>query len=374
MQIAAGLVTLGSILHAIVHKRNPLEYHPFFIFVGIYIVSQVLAASFSQNPGNSFAAFFQTDWFILLIPFFAALPLKPEERLTSVRILIASAALVAIYGLVQFFIGQEFVRGKALNPMGHFFRAEGGYNFYLTFAGNQLMIFGLGLSAYLFKKSWDYYKFFYFVAVSLIFFSIIASFGRSTWLAMLFITLIGSFLINRRFFGLITAALILIGFVVSFLSPEIYQRMISIFVPSENLGRLNLWKTSWAMFKDHTLFGIGQGNFNHLFPSYKVEGFYDAAGHSHNDYLNMAVISGIVGLVSWILMWISWFYFSIKAVQNRLFKRPDIIILFGSILAINSILIAAVFQCYYTDLENNILWWTIASLPILILNRNKTTG
>jgi O-antigen ligase len=371
MQIAVILLVIVSVVHSVLHKRAPVKYHPFFIFVFFYLLTQATAAFFSPDIMISFKAFFHTDWFILTLPFILAIPLSEEERLTSVHILLGSAALVAIYGLIQFFGGIEYFRGEEMNKMGNFFRAEGGYNFYLTFAGNQLMIFGIGFSFYLFEKRWTYTKIFYFATVGFIFLSIIASFARSTWIPLLLIVLIGSWIINRHFFGLITAGTIIIGFVTSFLSPEIYERLISIFDPTKNLGRINLWKTSWAMFSDHKIFGIGQGLFNEFFPRYKVPGYYDAAGHAHNDYLNFAVISGLVGLCGWLMMWASWFYFTVKTAKNNMNWKPEIQILTGSILGISGILLASFFQCYYTDLENNILWWTIAVFSILIVNQKN---
>jgi O-antigen ligase len=274
MQIAAILVVFGTITFAIVHKKNPITFHSFYIFIGIYFISQLLAIVFSTE----------------------------REKLIAIKILIGSAAMVSIYGLIQFFGGMEYFRGEEMNQMGNFFRAEGGYNFYLTFAGNQLMIFAFGFSLYLFERNWKPEKIFYFITTGLIFFSIMATFARSTWIALIIIILVGSWLVNRHFFGLITAGLIIIGFVTSFLSPEIYERIVSIFDPSQNQARVNLWKTSWAMFSKHKIFGIGPGLFNNFFPDFEVPGYYDAAGHAHNDYLNFATLSGLVGLVSWITL------------------------------------------------------------------------
>jgi O-antigen ligase len=371
MQIAAILVVFGTITFAIVHKKNPITFHSFYIFIGIYFISQLLAIFFSTNPIISFFYFLHTDWFILCIPFLISIPLSEREKLIAIKILIGSAAMVSIYGLIQFFGGMEYFRGEEMNQMGNFFRAEGGYNFYLTFAGNQLMIFAFGFSLYLFERNWKPEKIFYFITTGLIFFSIMATFARSTWIALIIIILVGSWLVNRHFFGLITAGLIIIGFVTSFLSPEIYERIVSIFDPSQNQARVNLWKTSWAMFSKHKIFGIGPGLFNNFFPDFEVPGYYDAAGHAHNDYLNFATLSGLVGLVSWITMWIAWFYYTISGLRKNVHRKPDIQILFGSVLAIFAILIAAFFQCYYTDLENNILWWTVISFSILILNQKK---
>ncbi|NIV03805.1 MAG: hypothetical protein GWN59_04050 [Calditrichae bacterium] len=118
------------------------------------------------------------------------------------------------------------------------------------------------------------------------------------------------------------------------------------------------------MIVANPLWGIGPGLFDQVFEIYKVPGFYDAFGHSHNDFLNMAVNSGILGLLAWLGVWGSWFYFVLKAFrQNQLFKFESRLML-GCILSISGILVAALFQCYFTDLENNIAWWFIAALGL----------
>ncbi len=373
MQIAAGLVVVSSIVYHIRRKIFPITYHPFYIFLVIYLFSQLIAAFASPDYRISLPSFLDTDWFIFLFPFLISLPVNKKWRIIALRTLFASSALVAIYGIIQFFIGVDIFHGKVLNPMGHFYRAEGTYNFYLTFAGNQTMILSLVLSFFLMESTWKPVKYFYLAVLTLIFLSIIATFGRSTWIATVIIILLGSWLINRRLFGMLTAGFLLFGFVVSFLSPEVYERLLSIFNPSHpnNIGRWNLWRTAWAMFKDHPLLGIGPGFFNDLFPIYKVPGFYDAAGHAHNDYLNFAANSGIIGLTSWLTMWVAWFYYTITEIRKKTLAKSDIQILLGSILAITAILIASFFQCYYTDLENNILWWTLAAFAFMVIQQNK---
>ena len=47
-------------------------------------------------------------------------------------------------------------------------------------------------------------------------------------------------------------------------------------------------------------------------------------------------------------------------------------IVLGSILAIAGILTASFFQCFYTDLENNILWWVIAAVSLQISIQSKS--
>ena len=194
-----------------------------------------------------------------------------------------------------------------------------------------------------------------------------ATFGRSAWIAVLLVGGAGVILAGSKFIR--TSAIIvgLIGLLLIVSVPELNDRLISSFDLSSNADRLNLWKTALAMTADKPLFGIGPGLFGQEFTSYMVAGKYDATGHPHNDYLNLAATSGIFTLVAWLLIWGSWFYYCIKAYRNLSPLQPDRPILLGIILSITGILVASFFQCYYTDLENNICWCFLSALGLQIV-------
>ena len=148
---------------------------------------------------------------------------------------------------------------------------------------------------------------------------------------------------------------------------------LALFEPSKNEARLNLWHTSWKIFLEHKLLGVGHANFDHYFEIYKVPGFYDAKGHAHNDYLNLLVLNGIIGLITWLGMWISWYYYSVRVFFKTQLLEADKTIVLSGILGVSGILIGSIFQCYYTDLENNIFWWFVAmmNLQIIVQYGNK---
>ncbi len=66
-------------------------------------------------------------------------------------------------------------------------------------------------------------------------------------------------------------------------------------------------------------------------------------------------------------MWIAWFYFAVKAFSKNLWKDADKKIILSAIIGISGILVAALFQCFFTDLENNIFWWFLAATALQII-------
>ncbi len=362
MQVTLVAVVLLGIVCHLKAKSFSFRLPAFVGIVGIYGLLRLLSALFSPDISHSLKAVLQNEWVVFTLPFLIFLPLSETQIETALRGLVISGVVAAVYGCVQFFLGMDPVRGKELTRLGHFYRATGGYNFYLTFAGNQLMILGMALSFFLHRRGWDKGRVGLLGAVVLLFASLIATFGRSTWLALPVMIALGTLLINRRWFGYAVAAMAVGFVVVAAVFPDVQQRFVSIFDPSQNEGRLNLWRTAWRMISAHPIWGIGPGMFDAVFETYKVPGFYDAFGHAHNDYLNMAVNSGIPAMLAWITLWGYWLYRLIRAYRVGGLSRSRRQMVLGSLLSITGILFAALFQCYYTDLENNIMWWFLAAM------------
>ena len=122
--------------------------------------------------------------------------------------------------------------------------------------------------------------------------------------------------------------------------------------------------TSINMIKDKPIWGIGLGNFTQLFEQYKVEGYYDTNCHPHNDYLNMAVNSGFLGLLAYLGIWIVFLYSSIRAMINNKRKGFPYWIQIGGVVAIISFMVAGLLQCYYSDAEVNMLVMFILGITV----------
>ncbi len=72
------------------------------------------------------------------------------------------------------------------------------------------------------------------------------------------------------------------------------------------MGRSNFW------------FGVGFGNYEIAYPQYNLLNWQLALGHAHNYYLNVFAEAGMIGLISYIGLWIS-----VIAVTWRARRHPD---------------------------------------------------
>jgi len=368
MQIMLGIITVTVIIGSILQKKNVLQFHPIYVFIGIFLISLVCAALLSSNVGTGLHNILHTNWIMLTVPVIASLPLTNANRKQALQVLVFSAAIAGLYAIFQFFTGMDLIGGRELWSLGAFHRASGAYSFYLTFAGNQLMIFGVAFVLFMQERQWNRQKWLLFAAVIVIGLSMVATFGRSVWIGAIGILLISTFLFYRNHFWKIITVLIVLAAMIFIALPDIRERFLIIFDTSHqyNTGRINLWRTSWIMIKAYPWFGVGPGLFDTYFEQFKVPGMYDATGHAHNDYLHMAVQGGLITLLIWLSVWVVFFYYSLRFIGRNVSGQENSVTVSAVVLAIAGIMIAALFQCYFVDLENAILWWTLVGISIQV--------
>jgi O-antigen ligase len=187
------------------------------------------------------------------------------------------------------------------------------------------------------------------------------------------IIFLGTYLYYRRYFWKVAGISVVLLLLTLFLLPDIADRFLAIFSMTHhnNLTRINLWQTSLLLIKDHFIVGIGPGLFHKFVELYKVQGFYDSLAHPHNDLLLVMVQSGIIGLITWLLIWVVFFKKSLNYLHTTSTISSDVHIVRGAVLAVAGILMASLFQCYFVDLENSILWWVIMGMAFQVMNNQN---
>jgi putative inorganic carbon (HCO3(-)) transporter len=80
--------------------------------------------------------------------------------------------------------------------------------------------------------------------------------------------------------------------------------------------RLAHWQAALAMWRDHPWLGVGFGNYATIYPAYAIGRWLDPLGHAHNYYLNVGAEAGLVGLLGYILFWLSAFGLAWQAIRR----------------------------------------------------------
>lgn len=358
-QFGIALAVLGWLGEGVVHKNWQIKWHPLFLPLLLYLLWNLVAAAASPRSIHSLAAVADNEWLLLmmLMMYWCLDDLQDLKRIVA-SFLVASV-LPLFYALVQMVAGVEYYSDRALDPLYGYYRAVGFHGFYLTFAAFAMII--LLLSSSFWFETAKRMKWGYAGLAVLSFLAVLATFARSMWLSFLVVVPIFGFLRRRKTGLLLTAAMLVLITLSVFSVPGIRTRIQSIADPTQSETRLNLWKTSVAIAKDHPYLGTGQDNFDYFFPKFKVAGFYDADVHPHNDYLSVLVASGIPGLTFFLGMW--WIVLRTGFKVFRLARTPAIrAIVSGASLSIVSLLVGSFFQNYYGTFLNCMEWWFLVGL------------
>ena len=122
---------------------------------------------------------------------------------------------------------------------------------------------------------------------------------RSSWLG--FLAGAAVVLAVRRPRALLVLALVVV-LAFAFGPAEIRQRGRSIADPTwvTNQGRVSLWKSGLAVLADHPWTGVGLADHTGVILRYRRADATFPAGHFHNNPVQIAASTGIVGLLAWL--------------------------------------------------------------------------
>lgn len=114
-------------------------------------------------------------------------------------------------------------------------------------------------------------------------------------------------------------------------------------------SRLNIWRNSWKMIKDHPVGGVGAENFKIMYPLYShavaptAMSLVSTVEHAHNDYLQIAAELGFVGLFFYGALMLTCLYMLVVVVKHVEDKTP-LWVANGLIMGLIALLIDSAFD------------------------------
>jgi O-antigen ligase len=370
-QTAVGVGLLAWLARIILSGQVKLVYTPLNLPILAYVLTQAISAALSPYRVQSFRALGE-EW-LLLIFFLMVNNLEGEEKIKRLfRILISVSTLVALYAIWQHYTGLDLYRGRILESRDSVFLSLGFFDHHLTFGGYYMLAFLLSSVFLLGVRRSGWAKVIDLVSLITIGLALVFSYARSAWLGAISGIFAFGLFRGRKFAIFLLVGLVLLCLLVYVIEPTSWDRIkeISLSKDRPESTRIRLWLTSINMIKDKPIWGIGLGNFSRLFDRYKVEGFYDTTCHPHNDYLNVAVNSGLLGLLAYLWIWVAFFrstFRSVRRGEGRTFVQAAQM---AGMATITGFLVAGLFQCYYTDAEVNMLLMFVLGSTV-ILNRTS---
>lgn len=209
---------------------------------------------------------------------------------------------------------------KPFEPLAHPGRAGGLFFNPMTFALVYSMYFCFLCGIALQTLSWRYSnKWLLWLVVLVSGVALLLSFTRGVWIAMA-ASLFTMAMIYRKRVGLLVIALGVGLFLALFETwPQFKERVMFVtHIKSYDHERLDIWRANLEMVKDHPILGVGYGENVRRLPEYFSKlGVDDSTliGHAHNQFLQFAAGTGVIGLLIYIVVVLAFFRLTVLVMR-----------------------------------------------------------
>jgi O-antigen ligase len=349
--LALGLMALCWLSLMIVERRwgvlpTPLDY--FFL---AYVAAEMIATALSLNRAQSL--FFSRRVLLIAIVYFFASNLRSATEIrNAVGVLLGTATVVALLGMVKLLFGnpEENIRLSI-------------FQFYMTTSELMLAAGLLTLPFVVHSSTPRRVRLAALLALVPILVALYATVTRGAYLAFgagaVFIALVR----NKKL--LIPLAVLLVAMVL-FAPPYVEDRIRSItdLHHPENVWRIMMWTAGIRIFADHPVFGVGDIDLGELMRQYADPGYPGLWGHQHNVAMQILVTLGSIGFLAVAAM-----FAAIMVTEWRIYRRVSRDWLGGSVV-LGAMAVFVGFQVNgltewtFGDQEMAVLLWATVGLAL----------
>jgi len=339
--------------------RNPLNI-PIAAFLVVAAVGVIMAVDFK----HSLKGYMTLGWIsIFFLTVNNVRDITQFKRL--LRILILITTIAGAYGIFQHLTRMDFFGNvKHLRlPMA---RSTGFFDAPATF-GNYILLALPVVISLSFHSNIRREKRWLQLSSLIILIAIIFSYGRGVWLGLIGGLILMAILRSKRLLLSIVAGIIVCSiFILIFPSSQFAQRVVGTFKSRRPVEvRAEFWEGSLRILKDYPITGLGWEGFRIAYPRYKpAKGRYLVC-HAHNNFVDVAVDSGLLGLgvFIWLLITIYKVGFHIfKEFEDRYLKGFS----WGFLGSFTAFLIAGLSQYNFGDSEVVMLFYFLLGMVMVI--------
>lgn len=354
-------IALSNLLHGLLGvwllvRRRKLpacwpEIVPLAVPLLVYAVAAAVATLVSLDPAHSAGEL--TDLLSLATLLMAPIVVRGEDDVRrAVQILVVTITLLAVYGLVQYAVGDY-------GSLDH--RITGPFSHYMTFSG-VLQLGALLLLARLLTG--DYRRPLDWLSLGLITWTLLLTLTRGAWVALGVTVLVFVLARARRWLPVIAAA----ALVLLLLAPGSWrERMLSIgdLHDVSNYDRLCMADAAFLMIGERPLLGIGPGMVKARYPIYRqptAPRF--TVPHLHNTFLQLAAERGLLtlGAYLWLMtagLWLAWRGYR----EGGGSRGPQAALWLGVMMAVVGFNVGGLFEDNWRDTEVQRLILFLLAVP-----------
>ena len=307
--------------------------------LALFVAACLVAALFSSKRSESLVGL-KNLLLMSAVPTVAFLAASARLRSRLFAALLFSGAGSAVYGIAI------YVLGKGEGALG---RSPGSFSNAMTFGGILLIVCSLFLAIALSPGLGRKLRIAVSIGAVSAFAALFFSFTRSSWVGTLVSVIVICAVLRRKLLAPLAAAFVI--FVV--LLPAPYrERVESIWNPRfrTNVQRLELVRGGLSIFREHPVVGVGTMDLGETYRKHMPPGAVHVHGHMHNDFLQIAVQTGVVGLAAFCALLVS---FALLIARNlRLDLGPsDRAWVVGALGALAGFVVNGLFEWNFGDAE-----------------------
>jgi O-antigen ligase len=346
---------------------TPLDRPLLGFFAALLLSALVCPAVFPSLVG------FRKLWLVGAMFVVYHLLADPQEawRLSTLTIRVAIG--VAVYGVVQHYTGFDFghwLTGKpqTVTPFwfgqAEGFRTEGLFPTGITYAHNMLFPLTLLTVRLLTLPMVWRERLVLLAGWGVMVLALLFSLTRGVWVAYLVVLLALGGIKGRKTTLAVGGVIVLMGVALALASPGVWERAKYAFDLRTNFGRSQIWQANVDMIKERPLLGWGYGNYKRFRDEfYRRYPQVDTTAHAHNNFLQMWVDGGLLGLgafgfLFWSIIRKGWRAYRRLPVEA---EQPRALVL-GGALSIVGFLVGGLTQYNFGDAEVVIVMWGITGL------------
>jgi O-antigen ligase len=137
--------------------------------------------------------------------------------------------------------------------------------------------------------------------------------------------------------------------------------------------RLAVWEGGWLVFKDHPLTGCGFKCMDLIHRKYPdPTGLIERLRGMHNNFIQLAVDTGILGLSTWLGIWVCFFILLFRRFKVKERNSHQRWIAYASSAVVIAFLAGGCFETNFYDSEVNMLLWFIMAMPFAEPDTDKS--
>lgn len=325
-----------------VKKRPDFSFIRMMVFPVflLYLIWSLVALSQAVNPAEGSFDTIKTILFLSLLIFASQVLINNKEGFSFlVKAVIVSSVIATSIGVFQYF--KEVPGNTGYDLLLALYKVKGLMGHKNQFVISLFLMLPFTMyGVFSFKKWWWRLSLY---TTLMIFLNIVILQTRSVWVATLIFMLSFGFLWfffstknKLKSSGMIKklAIVVVVLVIVGLGSFLIFQKtgtlnllkykVTSLFDSKshDNQGRIKIWEATWDLSQDNLVFGVGAGNWKiAVIPYYTVnhQSKYKNWHRPHNDFLWVLSEKGVLGLVLYLLLFLTVMFYGFKI----LFKETD---------------------------------------------------